>query len=138
MSLVRYYNPLTELRRMARGFDAFFTENEYLAPLDLIESEEGFTVQVNLPGFTKEEISVEADYEHLTISAEHVEEKEESGEESDLNYLRKERAYGKFSRKVHFRKPIDAKEAQINLENGVLTISIPKAEEAKSVNLTIN
>ena len=135
MSLVRYYNPFKELQT---NFDRFFDNNTHLAPLDLIESEEEFTIQINLPGFSKEEISIEADYEHITINAEHVEEKEDENESDETLYLLKERVSSKFTRSVKFRTPINASAAETSLEHGVLTIKVPKAEEAKSVKLSIN
>ncbi|MHA2253076.1 MAG: Hsp20/alpha crystallin family protein [Candidatus Kariarchaeaceae archaeon] len=135
MSLVRYYNPFKELQR---NFDRFFDNNTHLAPLDLIESEEEFTIQIDLPGFSKEDVSIEADYEHITITAEYADEKEDQDESDKTHYLLKERVSNKLSRSVKFRTPINASGAETSLENGVLTIKVPKAEEAKSVKLSIN
>ncbi len=138
MSLVRYFNPNKELRRIHRNFDNFAdnTDVTYLAPIDLMENEDEYTIQVSVPGYSKDEIVVEADFERVTITAEREQVNEE--ENSELTYLLKERSTRKLSRSVRFRKPINPGEAKTTLENGVLTVIIPKSEEAKSVNLTIN
>ena len=125
MSIVKHYPP--ELRRRHHHHTG-------VPATDVIESDDQYIVSVNLPGFTKEEISIEADYEYLKIIAEQKEEEEKE----TPNFLHRERIHKKFARKIGFRKPVNAKEAKITLENGILTILIPIAEESKAVKLAIN
>ncbi|MHA2253075.1 MAG: Hsp20/alpha crystallin family protein [Candidatus Kariarchaeaceae archaeon] len=128
MSIVKYYSP--ELRRMRKRH----VHHTGVPATDVIESDEQYTVSVNLPGFSKDDISIEADYEYITITAEQKEEEEKE----TPNFLHRERFHKKFARKIGFRKPVNAKDAKITLANGVLTIEIPIAEESKAVKLSIN
>lgn len=95
--------------------------------IDLIESGETITVKTDLPGVNKEDINVELAENNLTISAKFEKKIEVEG----VNYLRKERKYGKALRSVNLPANVIVEEASANFENGVLTINLPKAEKKK-------
>ncbi|MCY3413919.1 MAG: Hsp20/alpha crystallin family protein [Candidatus Heimdallarchaeota archaeon] len=122
-----YYYPRTRSRQMNTTFKP---------RMDVVEDENGYIVRIDVPGFSKEEISIEADHESLRLIAEKPEATEEEKEElSKINYLHRERYATKLVRTLAFPKPIDASKASVSLEMGVVTISLPVAEIAKSVKL---
>ena len=126
MAMTYYYPRRKNTRRM----------NTYKPRMDVIENEEGYLVRVDVPGFTKEELTIDADHETLRIVAEKPEPTEEEKEDlNKVNYLHRERFSRKLSRIMSFPKPIDAAKASVKLENGVLEITLPIAEIAKSVKL---
>ena len=103
----------------------FETENAKMK-CDIYEKDNIYHIEMDLPGFSKQEISIECDKGNLVITAE----KEAKNEEEDpnKNYLRKERTYGKYSRSFYLG---DMKEEEITakFEDGTLHISIPKMSE---------
>ena len=84
-------------------------------------------MQASLPGIRPEDVHITAHGDTLTIRAEMKTEQEKKGEQYHL----RERRYGQFQRAVRLAAPIVADKSQANFENGVLTLTLPKAEEAK-------
>ena len=109
--------------------DDFFAKDENRMKCDIYEKDNTYHVEMDLPGFNKEDIKVELNNGNLTISAEKSDDKEEKDE--DKKYIRRERTYGKFSRSFYLGDVNeDAIDASFN--NGTLTISIPKIDEDKA------
>jgi HSP20 family protein len=96
-------------------------------PLDMYQTDNEVVVKASLPGFGPEEVDISITGDTLTIKGEHQEEKETQEED----YIYKERRYGSFSRSVSFPVDVKSEKAEATFENGVLTLSIPKAETAK-------
>ena len=96
-------------------------------PLDMYQTDKDVVVKASLPGVTPEEIDISITGDALTIKGEHKEETETKKED----YFRKEISYGTFTRTVALPVPVKADKAEANFENGVVTLTIPKAEEAK-------
>ena len=122
-------SPLSGIRRGNGGFGM-----QLWAPdTDLSETEEAYTLTVDLPGLNKKDIEVSYKDNRLTISGERKEEKKEEGKD----FLRKERYLGTFSRS--FSMPSDVKEEMIraSFKEGVLTVNIPKAEVKKPKQVSI-
>jgi HSP20 family protein len=88
---------------------------------DIKETEDGYEISMNVPGYEKADIDVSAKNDVLTISVEKSEEKEETNE----NYIRRERCYGKRQRSFSL-KGIDQDSIDAVFENGVLRISLNK------------
>jgi HSP20 family protein len=84
-------------------------------------------VKAELPGVKPEEVDVSVVEDVLTIKGEHREEKEEK----ETSYLRRELSYGSFARSVRLPTSVDSNKAEAVFENGVLTLTLPKAEEVK-------
>jgi len=92
--------------------------------LDIKEGENDYTITVDAPGYAKEELGLEVKDDMLRIFSEHKEEKEEKKE----GYIYKERSERSFSRSLRIPENIKAEDINAALENGVLTLTIPKKE----------
>ncbi len=102
--------------------------------VDVVSKDDLYEVYANLPGFTKEEISISFDNGYLTIAAKHADKVEE--ETNNLNFVLRERSLSPKKRSIYFG---DLNEDHISakLNNGVLNVSIylkkPEEKEAKSI-----
>ena len=97
---------------------------------DIREHDEGYEVDIDLPGFKKDEIQMELNDGVLTISAAKGLNKDE--EDKKGNYIRKERYAGSMSRSFYVGKHVTVEDVHPKYENGILSFSVPK-EEAKPV-----
>ncbi len=88
---------------------------------DIIDQGDHYLLEAELPGFNKEDISLDLSDGVLTISAKH----EESTEDKDKNYVRRERRYGSFSRSFNV-SGIRESDITAAFENGVLKLTLPK------------
>ena len=105
-------------------------------PLDIFEDTERVTIQVELSGMRKEDFELSLQDGVLTISGERKFEEEKREGES----FRRERVFGAFSRSVTLPSAVKAEEVKATYEDGVLTVTLPKAEEAipKKIQVNIN
>ena len=95
--------------------------------LDVVENEDAYVVQATLPGLKPEDIDINIEDDVLTIKAERNEEREESED----TYLLRERRYGAFHRAVRLPSGVNGDEATAEMQDGVLTLTLPKREEYK-------
>jgi HSP20 family protein len=102
-----------------------------LPALDLCESNGGFEVKLDIPGFKADEIDIEVHGTMLRISGEHKEEKKEEKEEKGKTYHRVERRQGSFSRTVSLPCAVNEEKIKAECHDGVLTISLPKSESER-------
>ena len=119
-SFVRPIGPLTD-------------GNALTVPLDIAENENEFVVKASLPGGRPEDVHITAQGDTLTIRGEIKAEEEKKGDQYHL----RERRYGQFQRTVTLSTPVSADKAQARFEDGVLTLTLPKAEEAKPKQIKI-
>lgn len=107
--------------------------------MDVADQGDEYVVTADLPGFEKEDIDVTLQGDQLRIEAEHSSETEE-GDESDGEYLRKERRHQSTSRSVSLPEEVDEESVSAQYRNGVLTVTLPKAaaEESDSTNIDIS
>lgn len=96
-------------------------------PVDVIENEDGFVFKASVPGVQAEELDINVENNVLTLRAERK--AEESKDEDNVRW--QERYYGKLERCFTLPTDVDASKAKAELEHGVLTLSLPKAEAAK-------
>jgi len=96
-------------------------------PLDISENENEFMVKASLPGVKPEEVQITVQGDTLTIRGESKAEEEKKGEHWHV----RERRCGRFQRSVSLGAPVSADKAQAHYEHGVLTLTLPKSEEAK-------
>ena len=133
-----YINPVrrTVRRRTINDIMRDYKEvypRELTIPVDVTVNDESFTVKALLPGIHSEDVNIQIENEILTISGELKPDREEGA-----NYLLVERPSGKFHRVLTLPTPLDSSKVEAELENGVLTLEIPKAEEAKPRTIKIN
>ncbi len=100
---------------------------------DVKETDSGYEVDIDLPGFKKDEINVQLDNGYLSISAAKGLDKEEKNKEG--KYIRKERYAGAMSRSIYVGDAITQEDIKAKYESGILRLSIPK-KEAKQVEAT--
>ena len=131
-------------------FDDFFKEltpGFYVRPLhgdplptpaqikvDVMETDQGYSVQAEVPGVAKEDIHVSIDGNVVTLSAEV---KQSDTQTSNEKLLRSERYYGAVSRSFQLPADIDPDTAKAKYDNGVLTLTLPKKKSGASQRLTI-
>lgn len=96
---------------------------------DVKEQDDHYEVDIDLPGFKKDEIQIELKDGYLTVSAEKGLDKDE--EDKKGKYIRKERYAGALSRTFYLGEEIREEEIKAKFENGILSVSIPKEEEKK-------
>jgi HSP20 family protein len=95
--------------------------------VNVIEGKDDFKIEVAAPGLNKEDFKIDLDNNVLTITSE----KEEKNEEENQRYMRREFSYSSFKRSFSMPQSVDSSNIKANHQNGVLTITIPKKEEAK-------
>ena len=107
-------------------FDDFLTSRkEQNMKCDIYEKDGNYHIEMDIPGFNKEDISVETKDGYLTITADKKQEQTE--EDKDKNYIRRERVYGKYERNFYLGD-LDEDHIDASFENGMLNITVPKKE----------
>ena len=145
MSMVRW-EPYRELERMSRAMDRLFPSRlmrawpswldlpeEERVSLDMYQTDNDVVVEASVPGVKPEELDVSISGDMLTIKGERKEEREVKEE----NYLRRERTFGSFERLVTLPVAVKMENITAEFENGVLTVTMPKAEEVKPKQIKI-
>jgi HSP20 family protein len=145
MSVVRW-EPFSDLMSLREAMDRLFAESvvrpgsRVLAPfgaadlaLDMYETDNDLVITASLPGVKPEDVEITITGDALSITGEM---KAETTVEK-ASYLRQERRFGAFSRTIALPVPIQADKAEAKFKDGVLTLSIPKAEEAKPKTIKI-
>jgi len=101
--------------------------------LDLAEADNALEVRMDIPGMEAKDIDIQVNANVLTVSGERKEEREEKGK----TYHRIERRVGAFSRSVTLPCPVKEDAVDAQYKNGILTIKLPKTEEAKARKITV-
>ena len=100
-------------------------ERKLRLPLDVYTTPEEIMISASLPGLTPDQVDIAIEGDTLTIRGELQQPLE------NVNYLFQERVHGTFSRTLTLNVPVEAENAEAVFENGVLTLTLPKAEETK-------
>jgi len=145
MSIVRW-EPFSDLMSLREAMDRLFAESvvrpgsRILSPfgagdlaLDMYETDNEVVVTASLPGVKPEDVDVTITGDTLCIRGEV---KSEAKVEK-TSYLRQERRFGAFSRTIALPIPIQSDKAEAKFKDGVLTLSIPKAGEAKPKSIKV-
>jgi HSP20 family protein len=140
MSHIVRWEPFRELVSLREAMDRLFEESFVrpgggrLAPagieipaVDMYQTDDAVVVKSAIPGIKPEDIDISITGDTLTIRGE-TRAEEEINEE---NYIRRERRYGSFCRSLALPLPVVTEKAEAEFENGVLTLTLPKAEEVK-------
>ena len=110
--------------------DPFFSEKENrIMRTDLKEKEGKYYLEIDIPGFDKEDIKIELQDGYLTISAE----KDDEKEEKHVKYLKRERFSGMCSRSYYVGDNVKEEDIKANFKNGILKLEIQKKEEKKEI-----
>lgn len=128
-----------EIDRLFEAPLAEFVRNNQLlsgwAPaLDVYEQKDDVVVRAELPGMKKEDIEVSLHDNTLSISGERKHEETHEGQE----VYRSERFFGRFQRSVTLPTVVSADKVKAQYKDGVLTVTLPKAEEAKPKQINVN
>jgi HSP20 family protein len=99
----------------------------FIPPVDILEDDQNIVVQAELPGVTENDVEIRLENNVLTISGERRLEHEDRKQ----NVHRIERGYGRFTRSFTLPAVVDPEKVQANFDNGLLTITVPRREEAK-------
>lgn len=94
-------------------------------PVDVYETANEFVVQAALPGMRAEDLNLTWEDRHLVLSG------ELRPTEQGATYYVRERRFGRFQRMISLPAPVQADQVDATLENGILTVRVPKAEEAR-------
>lgn len=96
---------------------------------DIKEKDNQYEIEIDLPGFKKEEINANLENGYLTINASKNEEREEKNESGV--YIRRERYTGQCARSFYVGEAVQQQEIKAKFENGILHLVIPKKQETK-------
>lgn len=126
------FDALWDIRRdMDRIFDTLAVPSDAVSalPTEVLESDSEVRFMIEIPGMKTEDIELTVENSVLTVSGEKRWQKEEGKAEGDYHLL--ERRYGKFARSFTLPQRVDAARIDATYEHGVLTVRLPKTEEAK-------
>lgn len=117
-----------EFERMSRPLYGKHSRN--MMKTDVRETENSYELDIDLPGFSKDEITVQLENGYLSISAAKGLDKNE--ENKDSQYIRRERYAGSMSRTFYVGDQLTEQDIRAKFENGILQLTVPK-KEAKQV-----
>lgn len=128
-------------REINRMFDSFFRGPEedglqttsWNPLVDVTENDHAYLLNIELPGVSRNDVKIVVQDNQLTIRGEKKQEKESN----NSNYHRVERSYGSFQRTFTLPTTVRAEKIEANYNDGVLTITVPKAEEAKAKEIEV-
>ena len=138
--MLTYYRPYRLSQAVSRLFDESVTNPQLLNPeaaalrLDIVASGDEYVISAAVPGLRAEDLSLEVLGDTVTIRGELPQAEQAEGTEVLLH----ERRYGKFARSVTLPVEVDGAKAEAAIENGVLTLRLPKAETAKPKTIKIS
>jgi HSP20 family protein len=144
-SLVRW-DPFAEFSGLRRAMDRVFEDfapartwrngeaTELTFPIDLYETDDAVVVKAVLPGIKPEEVDISVQGDALTIKGETRHEQETKSE----NWYRREIRYGAFSRMIPLPVRVSYDKADAKFKDGLLTVTLPKAEEAISKTIKVS
>jgi HSP20 family protein len=115
-------SPLNELTRSSQQF-----LSGWLPAIDLYDERDHLVLKAELPGINKDELDISLHGDVLTLSGE----RKDQGEFKDAEVFRSERYVGRFQRSITLPVRVDASKVQASYQDGILTVTLPKAEEAK-------
>ena len=126
-----------EIDRMFDRFRGDMTDDgstsSWLPAVDVLEHDDQYIVRVELPGIDKKDVKITVHKDVLTIRGE----KRKTQETKKENYHRIERAFGSFQRSFALPSSVQSEKIEASYENGILSVSLPKVEEAKAKEIEV-
>jgi HSP20 family protein len=114
--------------------DVFSSGGQWMPSIDLCENKDSIIVKADLPGMRREEIELSIQEDHLILKGE----KKKDSEVKEENYYKAERFFGSFVRTIPLPSAVDSGKADAKYQDGVLTVTLPKKEEAKPKQIAID
>jgi HSP20 family protein len=114
------------------GLDLGISDRGVFPPTNIFRDAEGYFVRLEVPGVAPEQLKIETQGATLTVSG-----KREMTSPAGGGFHRRERGAGEFSRSLQLPDDLDVERAQASCKNGILTIRIPKKEEAKPRQISV-
>jgi HSP20 family protein len=145
MTLVRW-EPMREIDAVRREMDRllgdfmstadrdYFDRSSFIPAVELAETDDAVILKLEIPGIAAEDLDIQATSESVTIQGERKLEKTVEGE----NYNRSEFRYGKFRRVVPLPVRVQNTASQASYRDGLLSLTLPKAEEEKNKVVKVN
>lgn len=128
------YGRIRQLTRHPRFSSGWKPENRRVyIPMDIKEDDDKFTITAVLPGLAPEEIDIQVQDKNVILKGEF-----KNIYEEESTYIIRERQSGKFDRTVTLPDILNASKAEARMENGVLSLSIPKSDESKPRTIKIS
>jgi HSP20 family protein len=137
-STLTRWDPFLDLAEMRSRFDRLLEdfggrERAWAPAVDVVRQDDALVVHADVPGLKPEEIKIEVRDGYLFVTGEH----EETKEEKDKEFVRRERHHGSFSRSVQLPDGVDPKKIKARTHDGVLEVTIPLPKEASKETVTI-
>ena len=115
-------------------FRPLYTSSGWNAPLvDMYQTDDEIVVRAAMPGVSADDVNIEVRSDTLSIRAEITQETEDQGK----TYHIREQRFSTFARSLTLPAPVVADKANAEVKDGVLTLTLPKAEEAKPKSITV-
>ncbi len=109
-------------------FPVFNTRKDSMPAVNIREDEKSFMLDLAVPGIDKKDLKIDIDEDVLIVSSETKEESEDNRD----GYRRKEFSYSSFCRSFQIPENVNKEKIEANYKDGILTVSLPKAEEEKN------
>src|SRR5690349_13385843 len=146
MSNLTRWEPAREMMTLREAMDRLFNDaftrplsvnggNWSIPAVDMYQTDNEVVIKAALPGIKAEEVQINVTGEMLTIKGEVRQDEEKQGKEKA--YHLREQRWGMFERSIALPTEVDADKAKADFENGILTVTLPKAERAKPKSITI-
>jgi HSP20 family protein len=120
--------------RGGNGEETSVGQHQWSPPVDIYETEDALILDVDLPGVSKDQVSIEIHQNILTLRGQ----RPHQADRQDDRYHRVERTYGTFHRAFTLSIQVDQEKVQATYRDGVLTLRLPKVEAAKPKRIAIN
>ena len=139
--MLTLYRPQRDLWPFRRPFDNWLdlswqeqAQQEFRPAVDIKETKDTFLLEVDLPGASQKDVTIEVEDGVLTLSGQREEDNNEEGE----GFTRRERVHGRFTRSFRLGRYVDESSISASFDRGVLTVTVPKAEAAKPKQIPIS
>lgn len=123
-----------EASSRSRDYEDEVSKCDWRPIVDIYDTEKAIIINAELPGLSREDIALDVKENILTLKGE----RKFNDEVKDENYYRRERCFGAFERAFTLPSAINSEKIKANFKDGILKIEIPKPEEKKPKQITIN
>jgi HSP20 family protein len=140
------FDPFREMMTLREAMDRLFQQSlsgtgQLLStirpdsiPMDVVERDDAFEVRASIPGVKPDDVEVVVQGERLTVRAESRGEQEQRGE----NWLMREHRTGTLQRTVTLPSPVSSEACEARIDNGILTLKLPKLQETRPKRISVN